>query len=86
MMSLTLDIQNAPYIIAFLLIIGGMFAIMSGTGAINAGPANVVRAMRGKELLMIPVVMTVFGLGTNAPVDVAGTDAMEKAYEMGRWL
>ena len=62
MMSLALGIQNASYIIAFLLIIGGMFAIMEGTGAINAGLANVVRAMRGKELLMIPVLMTVLGL------------------------
>ena len=62
MMSLTLGIQNASYIIAFLLIIGGMFAIMDGTGAINSGLANVVRAMRGKELIMIPVLMTVFGL------------------------
>ena len=62
MMSLTLGIQNAAYIIAFLLIIGGMFAIMDGTGAINSGLANVVRAMRGKELIMIPVLMTVFGL------------------------
>lgn len=62
MMSLTLGIQNASYIIAFLLIIGGMFAIMDGTGAINAGLANVVRATRGKELIMIPVLMTVFGL------------------------
>ena len=49
MMSLTLGIQNASYIIAFLLIIGGMFAIMDGTGAINAGLANVVRATREKS-------------------------------------
>ena len=62
MMSLALGIQNASYIIAFLLIIGGMFAIMEGTGAINAGLANVVRAMRGKELVMIPVLMLVLGL------------------------
>lgn len=62
MMSLTLGIQNAAYIIAFLLIIGGMFAIMEGTGAINACLANVVRAVRGKEIIMIPVIMTVFGL------------------------
>ena len=62
MKSLTLGIQNASYIIAFLLIIGGMFAIMDGTGAINAGLANVVRSTRGREIVMIPVVMTVFGL------------------------
>lgn len=62
MKSLTLGIQNAAYIISFLLIIGGMFAIMEGTGAIKAGLSNVVRATRGKELIMIPVLMTVFGL------------------------
>lgn len=64
LMSVTLGMQNAAYIIFFLLIIGGMFAILNGTGAINNGMANVVRAMNGKELLMIPVCMIVFGLGS----------------------
>lgn len=64
MTALTLGIQNAAYIIAFLLIIGGMFAILEGTGAIESGLANVVRATRGKELIMIPICMTVFGLGS----------------------
>lgn len=64
LMSVTLGMQNAAYIIFFLLIIGGMFAILDGTGAIKAGMANVVRAMKGKELLMIPVCMTIFGLGS----------------------
>lgn len=62
--SVTLGIQNASYIIAFLLIIGGMFAILNGTGAINTAMANIVRAMKGKELLMIPVCMVVFGCGS----------------------
>ncbi len=64
LMSVTLGMQNAAYIIFFLLIIGGMFAILNGTGAINAGMANVVRAMKGKELLMIPICMIVFGCGS----------------------
>lgn len=64
LMSVTLGMQNAAYIIFFLLIIGGMFAILNGTGAINTGMANVVRAMKGKELLMIPVCMIVFGCGS----------------------
>lgn len=64
LMSLTLGMQNAAYIIFFLLIIGGMFAILNGTGAINTAMANVVRAMKGKELLMIPVCMVVFGCGS----------------------
>ena len=69
LMSVSLGIQNAAYIIAFLLVIGGMFAILNGTKAIETGMANVVRAMKGKELLMIPVCMLVFGYGgaiTNA--------------------
>lgn len=64
LMSVTLGLQNAAYIIFFLLIIGGMFAILNGTGAINAGMANVVRTMKGRELLMIPVCMIVFGCGS----------------------
>ena len=64
LMSVTLGMQNAAYIIFFLLIIGGMFAILNATGAINNGMANVVRSMKGRELLMIPVTMIVFGCGS----------------------
>ena len=64
LMSLTLGMQNAAYVIFFLLIIGGMFAILNGTGAINAGIANVVKKMQGRELLMIPVCMIIFGCGS----------------------
>ena len=60
--SLTLGLQNAAEIISFLFIIGGMFAIMDATGAINAGLSNVVEKMKGRELLMIPVVMVLFSL------------------------
>lgn len=35
LMSVTQGMQNAAYIIFFLLIIGGTFAIMDATGAIN---------------------------------------------------
>lgn len=62
--SLTLGLQNAAYVIFFLLIIGGMFAILNGTGALNVGLANVLRIIRGKELLMIPIFMILFGCGS----------------------
>lgn len=64
LISVTLGMQRGSAIIFFLLIIGAMFAILDGTGAINAGMTNVVRAMKGKELLMIPVCMIVFGMGS----------------------
>ncbi|MEG2441867.1 MAG: C4-dicarboxylate ABC transporter permease [Acetivibrio sp.] len=62
--SLTLGLQRATGIISFLLIIGGTFAVMDATGAINAGMGNVVKKMNGKELLMIPVCMIIFGCGS----------------------
>ncbi len=64
LVSVTLGMQRGSAIIFFLLIIGAMFAILDGTGAINAGMTNLVRAMKGKEFLMIPVCMIVFGMGS----------------------
>lgn len=64
LISVTLGMQRGSAIIFFLLIIGAMFAILERTGAINAGMTNVVRAMKGKEFLMIPVCMIVFGMGS----------------------
>ena len=63
-MSVTQGLQNAAYVIFFLMIIGGTFAVLDATGAMNAGMANVVKATRGKELLMIPICMIVFGCGS----------------------
>ena len=64
LVSVTLGMQRGSAIIFFLLIIGAMFAILDGTGAINAGMTNIVRAMKGREFLMIPVCMIVFGMGS----------------------
>lgn len=62
--SLTLGLQKATGVISFLLIIGGMFSIMDATGATNAGMANAVKKMSGKELLMVPVCMVIFACGS----------------------
>ena len=63
-MSITRGIQGASSIIGFLFIIGGAFAMMEATGAINAGMGTVVRKMNGRELLLVPVVMLVFSVVT----------------------
>jgi uncharacterized ion transporter superfamily protein YfcC len=44
LMSVTLGMQNAAYVIFFLLIIGGMFAILDGTGAGGNGCISSSRA------------------------------------------
>lgn len=63
-MSVTLGMQRAGYVIFFLFMIGGMFQVMEATGAINNGMTLIVKKMAGKELLMIPVCMLVFGCGS----------------------
>jgi uncharacterized ion transporter superfamily protein YfcC len=49
-------------IIAFIFIVGGAFSILNETGAIAAGTHRLVRMMKGKEHLLIPVIMTFFSL------------------------
>lgn len=61
--SVTLGIQGGSSIISFLFIIGGAFGIMEATGAIKSGMAALVRKMQGRELLLVPVCMIVFGCG-----------------------
>ena len=63
LMSFTLGLQNASYVIFFLFIVGGMFAIINGTGALNIAIANGIKALNGKELFIIPILMTLFGCG-----------------------
>ncbi|MCK0084520.1 Uncharacterised protein [[Clostridium] symbiosum] len=62
--SLTIGLQNSGYIIFFLLIIGGVFGIMDATGALHVGMANLIKKMAGKEILLVPICMVVFGLGS----------------------
>lgn len=61
--SITLGLQRGSGIIFFLIIIGGMFGILNGTGALNIGIANMMRRIRGRERIMIPVFMLLFGSG-----------------------
>ena len=60
--NFTLGMQGAAGIIFLILIIGGSFQIITETGALHAGMTNLVRALKGRELLMIPVTMITFGL------------------------
>ncbi len=55
-------VQAAP-IIFFIFIVGGAFGIVGRTGAIEAGIAHVSRRLAGRDILLIPVVMLLFGLG-----------------------
>jgi len=59
----TKGIQDAAQVVAFVFILGGAFAIITKTGAIDAGLAATAKSLRGKEKLVIPVIMIIIGIG-----------------------
>lgn len=54
---------NAIDVAVFVLVIGGFLAVVTRTGAIDAGIGGLLRALKGREILMIPILMTVFAAG-----------------------
>ena len=47
----------------FVMVLGGFLGVVTKTGALDAGIARLVARMKGKEIMMIPVLMFVFSLG-----------------------
>lgn len=56
-------IQAAVEVLAFVFIIGGVFQIMNKTNALNLGMRSAVKRLGKKEVLIIPILMFLFGLG-----------------------
>lgn len=63
LMAPTRGIQAAGDVVAFVLLIGGTFAIITKTNAINAGMSRVIRRLKNKDILIIPIVMLLFSIG-----------------------
>jgi uncharacterized ion transporter superfamily protein YfcC len=57
------ELFGAIDVALFILVIGGFLAVTMKTGAIQTGIGRVVVGLRGRERLMIPILMTVFALG-----------------------
>lgn len=54
---------TAVGIIAFILVVGGAFGIVLRTGAIESGIMRVISFTKGKEILLIPLLIILFSLG-----------------------
>jgi uncharacterized ion transporter superfamily protein YfcC len=52
--------RMAAEIIVFIFLVGGSFYVLNETGAITAGLNKLVKLLRGREYLAIPIVMTFF--------------------------
>ena len=62
LLSFPRGLEAAARIVFYILLIGGSFAVIQATGAIDAGVALAVRACRRRERLVIPLLMLVFAL------------------------
>lgn len=56
-------LKDAIDIAIFVLLIGGFLGVTTKTGALDAGIGSVVSKLKGKELILIPVLMFLFSLG-----------------------
>jgi uncharacterized ion transporter superfamily protein YfcC len=52
--------RSAARIIVFIFLVGGAFYVLNETGAIAAGLNKLVKLLRGREYLSIPIIMTFF--------------------------
>ncbi|KAA0693182.1 YfcC family protein [Halopseudomonas laoshanensis] len=54
---------NAIDVALFVLFLGGFLGVMNATGAIDTGIRSAMRHLKGHEIWMIPILMTLFALG-----------------------
>ena len=63
MTAIWLGFSSKVDIILFILALGGLLGVMNRIKSIDAGIAAIVKKLKGKEILIIPVLMMIFGLG-----------------------
>lgn len=61
--SIPQGLNESAEIMNFLLIIGGVFGIIQGTGSLDALLGSAIKKLKGKERLVIPFILTFWGLG-----------------------
>ena len=54
---------DAIDVIIFVLVLGGFLGVVSKTRSLESGIGRIVKKLKGKELIMIPILMTLFSLG-----------------------
>lgn len=54
---------DALDVCVFVMVLGGFLAIVNKTGALDTGIQVLVHKLHGKELMIIPVLMTIFSIG-----------------------
>lgn len=63
LLSPILGFENAIDVCIFVLILGGFLAIVAKTEALETGIKVLVKKLKGKELILIPILMFIFSVG-----------------------
>ena len=63
LLSPILGFENAIDVCIFVLILGGFLAIVARTEALETGIKVLVKKLKGKELVLIPILMFIFSIG-----------------------
>ena len=63
LMAPILGFENAIDVAIFIMILGGLLAVVNKTGALETGIKVLVQKLKGRELLLIPILMFIFSIG-----------------------
>lgn len=63
LMSPILGFESAIDVAIFVMILGGFLAIINRTGALETGIKVLVQKLKGKEVILIPILMLIFSIG-----------------------
>ena len=63
MLSPILGFENAIEVCIFVLVLGGFLKIVESTKALETGIEVLVHKLKGKELVLIPILMFLFSVG-----------------------
>ena len=63
LMSPILGFEDAIDVGIFIMMLGGLLAVINKTGALETGIKVLVRKLKGRELLLIPILMFIISLG-----------------------
>lgn len=63
LMSPILGFESAVDVSIFVMILGGFLAIINRTGALETGIKVLVQKLKGREIILIPILMLIFSIG-----------------------
>ena len=62
-MSPILGFQDAMDVCVFVMVLGAFLAVVTKTGALETGIKALIKKLKGRELLLIPILMFIFSIG-----------------------